>query len=116
MLAKQGSRVFSLKSDRACELVARNLRRSFQPRPSQVDSSRQFSATAKVMCSKVLTIDNLNPNVKNVEYAVRGPIVQIASDLEKDLQSVGFIIVTLHRLPFLFLFFVESLEIEYMPA
>lgn len=87
MLAKQGSRVFSLKSDRACELVARNLRRSFQPRPSQVDSSRQFSATAKVMCSKVLTIDNLNPNVKNVEYAVRGPIVQIASDLEKDLQS-----------------------------
>ncbi|XP_065065372.1 alanine aminotransferase 1-like [Rhopilema esculentum] len=47
---------------------------------------RSFSA-ATAMGSKLLTIDSLNPCVKNVEYAVRGPIVQLASKLEKELQQ-----------------------------
>ncbi|XP_061549774.1 alanine aminotransferase 2-like isoform X1 [Phycodurus eques] len=34
---------------------------------------------------KVLTIDTMNPTVKMVEYAVRGPIVQRAVELEKEL-------------------------------
>uniref|UniRef100_A0A4W5MYJ7 alanine transaminase n=2 Tax=Hucho hucho TaxID=62062 RepID=A0A4W5MYJ7_9TELE len=36
---------------------------------------------------KVLTIDTMNPTVKNVEYAVRGPIVQRAMQVEKELRE-----------------------------
>lgn len=37
---------------------------------------------------KVLTIETMNPKVKKVEYAVRGPIVQRAVELEKELSQV----------------------------
>ncbi|XP_076600466.1 alanine aminotransferase 2-like isoform X1 [Chaetodon auriga] len=37
--------------------------------------------------AKVLTIDTMNPTVKKVEYAVRGPIVQRAVELEKELSE-----------------------------
>ena len=46
-------------------------------------------STAMNMKSKLLTVDTLNPNIKNVEYAVRGPIVQLASKLEKELEQVS---------------------------
>ncbi|XP_067107475.1 alanine aminotransferase 2-like [Osmerus mordax] len=36
---------------------------------------------------KVLTVDNMNPHVKRVEYAVRGPIVQRAVQIEKELRE-----------------------------
>lgn len=36
---------------------------------------------------KVLTLDTMNPNVKRVEYAVRGPIVQRAVQIEKELKE-----------------------------
>jgi alanine transaminase len=38
--------------------------------------------------NKVLTIKNLNPRVIDVEYAVRGPIVIRAAEIEKELKSV----------------------------
>uniref|UniRef100_H2TVB7 alanine transaminase n=1 Tax=Takifugu rubripes TaxID=31033 RepID=H2TVB7_TAKRU len=37
--------------------------------------------------AKVLTIDTMNPTVKKVEYAVRGPIVQRAVELERELSQ-----------------------------
>ncbi|KAK3764899.1 hypothetical protein RRG08_025420 [Elysia crispata] len=37
--------------------------------------------------SKVLAIDSMNPHVKKIEYAVRGPIVIRAGELEKELQQ-----------------------------
>lgn len=37
---------------------------------------------------RVLTLDTMNPNVKRVEYAVRGPIVQRAVQIEKELKEV----------------------------
>ncbi|GFO41109.1 alanine aminotransferase 2 [Plakobranchus ocellatus] len=37
--------------------------------------------------SKVLTIDSMNPHVKKIEYAVRGPIVIRAGELEKELKQ-----------------------------
>lgn len=40
---------------------------------------------------KVLTIDTMNPTVKKVEYAVRGPIVQRAVELERELSQVPII-------------------------
>ena len=38
---------------------------------------------------KVLNIDNMNPHVKKMEYAVRGPIVARAAAIEKELEQVG---------------------------
>lgn len=37
---------------------------------------------------KVLTLDSMNPCVRRVEYAVRGPIVQRALELEQELRQV----------------------------
>lgn len=38
---------------------------------------------------KVLTMDTMNPNIKRVEYAVRGPIVQRAVQIERELKMVS---------------------------
>lgn len=38
---------------------------------------------------RTLTMETLNPNVKAVEYAVRGPIVIKAVELERGLQDVS---------------------------
>ena len=35
---------------------------------------------------KCLTMDNLNPAVKNVQYAVRGRVVIRANELEKEMK------------------------------
>lgn len=40
--------------------------------------------------SKVLSTDNINPFVKNMEYAVRGPIVIRAAEIEQELKAVSF--------------------------
>uniref|UniRef100_G1RJ08 alanine transaminase n=1 Tax=Nomascus leucogenys TaxID=61853 RepID=G1RJ08_NOMLE len=37
--------------------------------------------------AKVLTLDSMNPRVQRVEYAVRGPIVQRALELEQELRQ-----------------------------
>lgn len=37
---------------------------------------------------KTLTIDNLSPNILGMEYAIRGPLVIRAQEIEKELQSV----------------------------
>lgn len=51
---------------------------------------QQQQAVNGVSCrGKVLTLDTMNPNVKRVEYAVRGPIVQRAMQIEKELREVG---------------------------
>jgi alanine transaminase len=44
---------------------------------------------------KVLTYDNINPNVKTMEYAVRGPIVIRAVEIEKELAQVISLTITL---------------------
>ena len=37
---------------------------------------------------KVLTLENMNPNIKVMEYAVRGPIVTRAGEIEAELAKV----------------------------
>ena len=37
---------------------------------------------------KILTMENLNPHVIEVEYAVRGPIIIRAAEIEKEIKSV----------------------------
>lgn len=55
-------------------------------------SSRKLSQTSLNMaCKNVLTMETINPNVKTMEYAVRGPIVIRAVEIEKELlQEVNF--------------------------
>lgn len=38
---------------------------------------------------RVLTVDTMNPNIKRLEYAVRGPIVQRAVQIDKELKMVS---------------------------
>jgi alanine transaminase len=38
--------------------------------------------------NKILTMENLNPRVIDIEYAVRGPIVIRATEIEKEIKSV----------------------------
>lgn len=40
-------------------------------------------------CGKCVTLDNMNPAIKVMEYAVRGPLVTRASEIEKELQTVS---------------------------
>ena len=50
---------------------------------------RTFSTTM-VDSAKVLTLNSINPNVKTMEYAVRGPIVIRAVEIEEQLAEVIF--------------------------
>ena len=36
-----------------------------------------------------ITLENMNPCVKKMEYAVRGPLVIRATEIEKEIQSVS---------------------------
>ncbi|ETE56421.1 Alanine aminotransferase 2, partial [Ophiophagus hannah] len=38
---------------------------------------------------KILTLESMNPQVKAVEYALRGPIVLKAGEIEKELRKVA---------------------------
>jgi len=48
------------------------------------------SSSSVVGCGRVLTMDTLNPNVRAMEYAVRGPIVVRAAEIEQELQQVRY--------------------------
>ena len=39
-----------------------------------------------------VTMENLNPCIKTMEYAVRGPLVIRATEIEKELESVSLYI------------------------
>lgn len=49
----------------------------------------KMSENGMMSRAKVLTLDTMNPTVKKVEYAVRGPIVQRAVELERELSEVS---------------------------
>ncbi|KOB72825.1 Alanine aminotransferase [Operophtera brumata] len=40
------------------------------------------------MSSKAVTLENVNPNIVKLEYAVRGPLVIRAAEIEKELEKV----------------------------
>ena len=69
---------------------------------NQPDSSRQHhystnkqQAQKRTMSTQIeksvptITLDNMNPCVKKMEYAVRGPLVIRATEIEKEIQSVS---------------------------
>ena len=45
-------------------------------------------STSAVARSTVVNEENINQNIKNMEYAVRGPLVIRATEIEKELASV----------------------------
>uniref|UniRef100_T1JF39 alanine transaminase n=1 Tax=Strigamia maritima TaxID=126957 RepID=T1JF39_STRMM len=45
------------------------------------------SCVAMAAEQKMITLENMNPNIKTMEYAVRGPIVTRASEIEKELEQ-----------------------------
>ncbi|KAG6454716.1 hypothetical protein O3G_MSEX008826 [Manduca sexta] len=51
------------------------------------DDVKLPSCTVRTMASKAITIDNINPNILKLEYAVRGPLVIRAAEIEKELEK-----------------------------
>ncbi|XP_063234998.1 alanine aminotransferase 1 [Bacillus rossius redtenbacheri] len=49
--------------------------------------TRAMASAGGRSASKALSVDNMNPNVKLMEYAVRGPLVIRASEIEKELEK-----------------------------
>lgn len=54
--------------------------------PTAIDVKRSIAMTPKRQC---ITIDNINPHLKGVEYLVRGPITLRADAIEKELSEVS---------------------------
>lgn len=68
-----------------------------QPRGPRREGTVRWSSAAKASAvkinekasrEKILTLESMNPQVKAVEYAVRGPIVLKAGEIEKELRKV----------------------------
>ncbi|RZF36264.1 hypothetical protein LSTR_LSTR017266 [Laodelphax striatellus] len=56
---------------------------------SELPPSRFRLSTAAA--PKVLTLDTMNPEIKVMEYAVRGPLVLRGTEIEKELEEVRMI-------------------------
>merc|ERR1711971_791547 len=57
-------------------------------RQKVLSSCRSFSITSEKMAAPAtVTLDNMNPCIKKMEYAVRGPLVIRATAIEKELQA-----------------------------
>ncbi|BFZ19806.1 hypothetical protein BsWGS_22845 [Bradybaena similaris] len=65
--------------------MMRSVDRSLYLSTKYLCKSKMVEATSRR--GKVLTIDTMNPHVKNIEYAVRGPIVIRAGEIEKELNQ-----------------------------
>ncbi len=52
-------------------------------------TSHNTMASSSSSSGRTLTLANMNPCVKKMEYAVRGPLVLRAVEIEKELQKVG---------------------------
>jgi len=55
----------------------------------QKESTKVRSA-ADAAGEKVITLSNMNPQLRKMEYAVRGPLVIRATQIEKELSQVGY--------------------------
>lgn len=53
-------------------------------------SGAPFKRTMASQQKHCLGMDTLNPNIKVLEYAVRGPLVTRAGEIEKELEKVSF--------------------------
>lgn len=70
-----------------------------------------LSRTMASQAHPTLTLDNLNPNVKVMEYAVRGPLVIRAGEIEKELEKVKLVEVIICTLGLLLLLHKQHVNI-----
>lgn len=52
--------------------------------------SQTMATSAK---RKLITLESMNPNMIKMEYAVRGPLVIRAAEIEKELKAVSYSII-----------------------
>lgn len=52
-------------------------------------TSRNGKAQCSQSAEKLITVDNMNPNIIKMEYAVRGPLVIRAAEIERELKAVS---------------------------
>lgn len=55
---------------------------------SSARADQQQHRAMATEAKRCLNIEDLNPNIKVMEYAVRGPLVIRAAELEKELEKV----------------------------
>ena len=55
----------------------------------QAFTRRTITQSKMAASGNVLTMETLNPNIKTMEYAVRGPIVARAGEIEEELKNVS---------------------------
>jgi len=56
-------------------------------RQKLVQSAKSLSTSSSNMSAATVTLDNMNPCIKKMEYAVRGPLVIRATAIEKEIQA-----------------------------
>lgn len=76
---------FSANYDLCCYVKSRL---EFSPFLRLAVKSRNFSISQRMSNQKVLNLDNMNPNVRIMEYAVRGPLLIRATEIENELKQV----------------------------
>lgn len=81
---------FSTISNSSCTTISYN---NFNTNQHQ----KRTMATTQP-CTNLLSLDSINPNVIKMEYAVRGPLVIRAGEIEKEIAQVST--------HFLFFFFI----------
>lgn len=81
-------------NNKLCRYVKSHLEFSQFLRLSVVEP-RNFSTGQKMQLNqKVLNLDNMNPNVRIMEYAVRGPLLIRATEIENELKQVRILLYT----------------------
>lgn len=84
LVAKQTAASLGCKGPGGC----RSARREGTARWSSAAKASAVKISEKASREKILTLESMNPQVKAVEYAVRGPIVLKAGEIEKELRKV----------------------------
>lgn len=67
----------------------------FMPNTSRAmaTATSHFHEGGLSQCKKCLTLNSMNPCIIEMQYAVRGPLVIRASEIEKELEKVIFYVV-----------------------
>lgn len=90
--------VLNSSARKSSRLSAQNHHRQFssllsstvsKPSQSSVDCEQSNKRTM-ASSAKTLTLDSMNPNVIKMEYAVRGPLVIRAGEIEKEIKQVQY--------------------------
>jgi hypothetical protein len=80
---RTAEKYFSFHHTLARDITPRGFRNKLS-----ISESKTFYSTKMASDCKCLTVSNMNPCIINMEYAVRGPLVIRATEIEKELQQV----------------------------